>query len=74
MKFYIHILLVLWKIFEYDSMNIFRSGNNIVMLPIDMYFRSSQREILKFISDNQASNIHVSNSGNDELGKKGGFG
>lgn len=61
-KFYIHIS---WKIFEYESMNEFRSGNNIVVLPIDMYFRCSQHEILKVITDNQASHI-ISKSGNDE--------
>ena len=61
------ILPVLWKIFEYENMNIFRSGNNIVILPFDIYFRSSQHEILKFISDNQASHIRALQSGNDEL-------
>jgi hypothetical protein len=58
-----HILPVLWKVFEYESKNVFRSGNNIVILPFDIYFRSSQYEILKYISDNQ----HVSQSSNDEL-------
>lgn len=77
MKFYIHILLVLWNTFEYESFNVFRSGNNTVILPTDMYFRSSQHGLLKFISDNQATHIRVSKSGNDELnvfGKNGGFG
>jgi hypothetical protein len=58
-------------------MNVFRSGNNIFILPTDVYFRFSQHKILKFISDNQASHTRVSKSVNDEpdvFEKNGGIG